>query len=479
MTAQIRVGVSSGVCPKSSCTLERLVLAHDRRRSRVADMAETAPSVPVSTARTITLSDGTCICVEPDNPALVCDALAVLLRAVKRVEAEGSGPDTYSVQDFARMQTLVDLVVCLGVLPLCDEGVGVPLSLRSRKYDALVARMPPMPHRTPSERVDTLLNRVGTLCAVAANGVTRRLVVPRFCGDLVAALLQSIHLAEGLADGPALVARGRENLDALTSRVLPVHLIPALSLLASAHPKAPSWLKMECCRQLSKCLMRPGGVAAALDGLLAGSSDESCGAVAVEQAVRLVSAVPAQVSGAESYLARVGPQLRSLLWAPPRSSPRVLPVAVAVCARLLRDRPRLAFRYVLRDLLGPLLAFERIRAGSGLPTGATSGEHEGGRSDLAAGEVGTAAAALSARPPLFDEGQVVLCVEVVHRLLCSSGASSPVIVNAVAPDVLLHFPLSQCCKDCLPRESGDVSEVVDTCGRSFSACLAACRTWVS
>ncbi|GAA27667.2 transmembrane and coiled-coil domain-containing protein 7 [Clonorchis sinensis] len=202
------------------------------------------------------------------------------LEKVSRISSElaTSGDLLFSVAREQQLRKCLEFLICLGVYPMLDSGVGLPLSMRldSAAYNC------PNQSRCP-DRCTKLLKVARCLIFLRESKLVQlnRLMSPGvFLGDFITCLVQIAHGPVGLAptvDGQLLSEQRKASVEARKQLWkllcdLPRHVAMkellilqggttgAVKVKGSVQlPSAPRWLQKICGGLLSRLLVRPYG----------------------------------------------------------------------------------------------------------------------------------------------------------------------------------------------------------------------------
>ncbi|TGZ64487.1 hypothetical protein CRM22_006334 [Opisthorchis felineus] len=202
------------------------------------------------------------------------------LEKVSRISSElaTSGDILFSVAREQQLRKCLEFLICLGVYPMLDSGVGLPLSMRldSAAYNC------PNQSRCP-DRCTKLLKVARCLIFLRESKLVqlnRLMSAGMFLGDLITCLVQIAHGSVGLAptvDGQLLSEQRKASVEARKQLWkllcdLPRHVAMkellilqggatgAVKVKGSVQlPSAPRWLQKICGGLLSRLLVRPCG----------------------------------------------------------------------------------------------------------------------------------------------------------------------------------------------------------------------------
>ncbi|XP_071959551.1 transport and Golgi organization protein 6 homolog [Antedon mediterranea] len=230
-------------------------------------------------------------------------------------------PDALSISDQKIVTTLTQFIVCLGISPNLDAGVGIPLSMRS-EFSEFLTETRTFSDMNKKQNLVKVLNILLECTKVTTLG---SVILSKFLNDFLAALLQlsfkpfrkqipvpgakrtpddplagssvvsedrlasSSGTSEGqLAESSLAITDNltddrhiwRKELDALLNKLYQPMVIRELLLLQGGPLKtsgtkqksplspAPAWLRKACGKLLSERLMKPDGVYNVLSGIL-------------------------------------------------------------------------------------------------------------------------------------------------------------------------------------------------------------------
>lgn len=349
--------------------------------------------------------------------------------------ATGERPPPVSLRGLAAAGALAEVCCVVGIRAPCGAVVGRPvaafplsmakaLRLPTDDLKSLEATMHPKSSESRTLVAATAANLLTFLQVESAGGPLR----PRLLPDCIAALLYLDHVVEGGADSHEAVGSGSGDgeseagrtfsaarlehrkgeaalvLDVISSDEsgsggMSVELVASsLLTLLFEGARRPRWFSSACGSALSKCLMRPRGVAAVVReiGSRGDSGEGGGGTKVVTRIANILSRAPAvDVCEPASYFAAVGPQLQALLRSQGDASARFQAHVAAASISIIAERTDsadTALRFVLVPLLRPLLRY-------------------------AESEVGPSSAEVLGRPVVVSEASCKQCVEDLHRLV--------------------------------------------------------------
>ncbi|KAJ3158300.1 transmembrane and coiled-coil domains-containing protein 7 [Geranomyces michiganensis] len=339
--------------------------------------------------------------------ALACLECLTLLHAAVLAAPGPSGE--LGTMDMKLVDTLLQLVVSLGVYPALEPNVGVPLDSRTR-----FAVLANIDGGSEKDNLNVLYRGTLALAALACDSQTTvisRDVSGRYLPDLLAAMLQLLRTDEAGREAscqlPAeSIAKVSEAFDNLFESVDPHNLLEGLLTLMRARP--PPWLKARCTTLLSQILQRPRGIRTALECLLPPS--EAFGPLdtaQLEHVAKLIAAVPRSISP-EDYFANVCAQLLLLMKSAAKTS-TLFRASTYCIVHIINRRPAIGKRYLLSGLLSGFLAFS---SGASCQGGELGCDFDG-------------------RKILVNEADLNATLENLRYLLVGND-SSPVLIHSLA-----------------------------------------------
>ncbi|XP_033626737.1 transport and Golgi organization protein 6 homolog [Asterias rubens] len=370
-------------------------------------------------------------------------------------------PDTFSVGQQKNLMTLLQFIVCLGLVPNLQKGIGIPMEKRSGFGQILIGRESVLNPERLKQVVKVLLECVKQ---PSIGG----LILTRHLGDLLASLLQISHSeklsqtkdnnttdqAKDVAEPTQRSENSKDveffqnQLKRLLQRAYQPLVIRELLFLqggpgdertgtAKTNPKsasqrsqnpksvsqrshnplprAPQWLKKECGRLLTERLIKPKGIQWVLRGLLDVGGGAAVNASATTDNWRKCDAVshlitncPLEDITVDKYYKLVCPQILELLhFKDQLLLKQVLRVARSCIVTMTTRHPQLANPFLIGPLLDPLLATLHERA----PASA-----EDGGSFV-----------------LVDEPTLTQCIEDVHHIFIGLPDPSPCLLEMLQP----------------------------------------------
>ncbi|CAM9425820.1 unnamed protein product, partial [Choristocarpus tenellus] len=322
-----------------------------------------------------------------------------------------------SLRDYTVIHVALDIVVCWGIAPLLQNGVGAfEVAQRPRSKAVKVDRKLLLwgadyhqrrfgkgRHSTDNSHrdgdIDAKISEVEklrqlSLCADAVQGVVMSdqfmpMLLPHYLPDILAARLQ---LAFGTTVSNPLKPKGgtvpqrvtqelcfaqatavndlalpastcsqdaaKVALQGITKKVTPQLVMGALRHLLSRGKMAPAWLRREAGRILSEIVIQPGGVQATLEVYLgstgAGGGEEDTRAGV--RVARVLAAAPRSVPQ-KVYVTKVSPQLVEMLHYDGQQRITITRVVVVIIGRFAESMPQNTMDLILLPLLQPLMVF--------------------------------------------------------------------------------------------------------------------------
>ncbi|XP_075998713.1 transport and Golgi organization protein 6 homolog [Genypterus blacodes] len=283
-------------------------------------------------------------------------------------------PDVLSVTQQKTLGTALQFVVCLGLCPYLEPGVGVPLGRRS----AFGAMVEGTIHSgaTPAMKRH-LLTTTNVLLQLTELPSLATQVFMWHLGDVMAALCQlgyQPHRAEASRpeEKDKLSAEERrmyrDTLKSLLGKVYQPVVIKELLILQGTAKQSnpvesgrvslsssPSWLRRLCGQLLSERLMQPKGVQAVVKAILNGGTGgepdwRKCNCIA-----RILVTCPQQSASADNYYKQVCPQIFDLLHCDDKQMAQQFQcVGTMAALSMMQDKLSLAQQYILPPLLAPL-----------------------------------------------------------------------------------------------------------------------------
>eukprot|EP01103_Thecamoeba_quadrilineata_P017664 TRINITY_DN6369_c0_g1_i1.p1 TRINITY_DN6369_c0_g1~~TRINITY_DN6369_c0_g1_i1.p1 ORF type:complete len:843 (-),score=151.13 TRINITY_DN6369_c0_g1_i1:63-2591(-) len=261
------------------------------------------------------------------------------------------------LQELNSVRTLIQLLVCWGIIPRLHNGVGIPLIKRSKVVQQNLDQ-----NYIPTHEDDSILVRsLKTLMSLLNIEPTRKIILHNHLTDLFSGLLQIIYVNE---DGNGL----RSNEDAefsesalkhLQETVEEQHVMESLMLLL-ANSGAPGWFRTKCSNILSQCLLRQFGLSSLLHILL-GSSDQATPKL-YEKAVKIITTFPKQTSR-EEYYRNISQQLVPLYSLKGQKYEHITKSAALITTTLMEQDTNLGRKHLLSQItksLGPIMNFNYI-----------------------------------------------------------------------------------------------------------------------
>uniref|UniRef100_A0A8C7AZL4 Transport and golgi organization 6 homolog n=1 Tax=Neovison vison TaxID=452646 RepID=A0A8C7AZL4_NEOVI len=261
--------------------------------------------------------------------------------------APALSPDTLSISQQKTVQSALQFVVTLGICPYLMPGVGVPLRRRTEfgavVQDVVCLEAPPHATRRLYTSCKVLLN-------VARHASLGSLIFCRHFGDIAAGLCQlgfcSTKRKPPKPEGETLTEETRYEK-------------------TQVRCQAPAWLRRLCGQLLSERLMRPSGVQAVVRGILEGAGAGAAGGSDAEAAAadwkkcdliaKILASCPQQSLSPEDYYRDICPQILDLFHFQDKLTARQFQrVATSTFITMSRERPQLAFKYLLQPVLAPL-----------------------------------------------------------------------------------------------------------------------------
>ncbi|KAJ3168216.1 transmembrane and coiled-coil domains-containing protein 7 [Geranomyces variabilis] len=339
--------------------------------------------------------------------ALACLECLALLHAAVLATPGPSGE--LGTLDMKLVDTLLQLVISLGVYPALEPNVGVPLDSRTR-----FAGLANIDAGDKDDNLRILCRVTLELAALACDlrtTVISRDLSGRYLPDLLGALLQLLHTEEETdSHTGCLPEKSAEEVlkafDAVFGSVDAHNLLESLLTLMRSRP--PPWLKARCTTLLSQILQRPRGIRTALECLLPPS--EAFGILdtaQLEHVAKVIAAVPKTVSPTD-YFANVSAQLLLLIKSSSKTS-TLFRASTYCIVHIINRRPAIGKRYLLNELLSGFLPFL-----SGASCGDSEVEYD-----------------LDGRKILVNETQLDSTLENLRYLLVGND-SSPVLIRALA-----------------------------------------------
>jgi hypothetical protein len=400
---------------------------------------------------------------ERDGSSAYLSAVALAAAAMSQPD-DDEGVPALSLQDVALLSLLQDVAAARSLLPCVLSPAAMQTALAARlpraarvagavgatavaaasaAAAAAAPALAPAPTASPSAAQQSgvasfLQCSVALLCSP---GLDARLAEKHLPEALAAALLLRRCCGGGVGgarDGPPAAAAAA--LEALRGALPPRALASAFIVLASGRlapggggPDAHApWLRVAAGGELSRLSLREGGAAALIDAML---SLTDCGsAVAVDRAVERCAAIlgsaPLELCTAREYFAALGPQLAALLRLGGGGARPLVDTAARVLGALLAAAGAAGgggggggpdggagegWRFAVRPLLAPLLAYAAAPAACACGGGAPPGT------------------------PLFGEEEVLASVEAIHKVLLQGGGGGGAALLLPALPALLDL----------------------------------------
>lgn len=323
-----------------------------------------------------------------------------LMQSFHRSIQAGEGPDPAS-PDWKVVKGILELLVRLGICPYLSPGVGITRGKQSRNSGVLSAASAILQHLSSFAASNSLPPLQEDKDFAAENGILLmsveilasllwdrpaniigsneteetsmsslgQLVVNFFLWDMMAAYLQLAFSPlpadlEGDAHSKQVAS---QRLKEIVERFPVGQMVEAsFVMLHQSSPAPPEWLKTELGKQLSKLIMRRGGVAAVLEALVGRATKGNV--EAYDKVAAHLAKIPKSITTANEYFNAICPQLLPLLLYSQYKDPEESEIshtalcnmhftAVSLACKLFSVEPRLAEHYLLEPLLGPLLTW--------------------------------------------------------------------------------------------------------------------------
>ncbi|KAJ3171934.1 transmembrane and coiled-coil domains-containing protein 7 [Geranomyces variabilis] len=324
--------------------------------------------------------------------------------------------------DMKLVNTLLQLVISLGVYPALEPNVGVSLDSRTR-----FAGLANIDAGDKEDNLRVLCRATLQMAALACDArttVISRDLSGRYLPDLLGALLQLLHSAVNTDSHAGCltvesVAEVSKSFDTVFESVDAHNLLEALLTLMRSRP--PAWLKARCTTLLSQILQRPRGVRTALECLLPPS--EAFGTLdtaQLEHVAKVIASVPKTISPPD-YFANVCTQLLLLMKNSSKTS-TLFRASTYCIVHIINRRPAIGKRYLLNELLSGLLPFH---SGAWVPRGQEAGDFNN------IGFAYEVKCDLDGRKILVNETHLNATLENLRYLLVGND-SSPVLIHALA-----------------------------------------------
>eukprot|EP00026_Physarum_polycephalum_P001945 Phypoly_transcript_01948.p1 GENE.Phypoly_transcript_01948~~Phypoly_transcript_01948.p1 ORF type:complete len:950 (+),score=91.12 Phypoly_transcript_01948:150-2852(+) len=257
-----------------------------------------------------------------------------------------------SIQSQANIKTVLEIVVCWGLNPCLQEGVGIPISKRSKTAAALAPPQNVSNSNNNKEKNRQLLEYVRTFLLLQKVEEFTPVILSRNLPDIFSALIQLIH--EPVDEcGDQLTIQDRffceSSLKSLITSVNPSLVVEGLSMGLG---RGPAWYTQAVGTYLSYALMCPNALRVVLERVL-GSEQARGSPAAFSRVVRLVSACPSIVTDKE-YYSKICPQILPLLHRHSKTPDYIQQVSVSIIGKMSELKPDLTHRYFFDTLFAPL-----------------------------------------------------------------------------------------------------------------------------
>uniref|UniRef100_A0A8C7AU86 Transport and golgi organization 6 homolog n=1 Tax=Neovison vison TaxID=452646 RepID=A0A8C7AU86_NEOVI len=283
--------------------------------------------------------------------------------------APALSPDTLSISQQKTVQSALQFVVTLGICPYLMPGVGVPLRRRTEfgavVQDVVCLEAPPHATRRLYTSCKVLLN-------VARHASLGSLIFCRHFGDIAAGLCQlgfcSTKRKPPKPEGSFLslcFLSSSSSCFCFFFNKMCIIILSCTDEKTQVRCQAPAWLRRLCGQLLSERLMRPSGVQAVVRGILEGAGAGAAGGSDAEAAAadwkkcdliaKILASCPQQSLSPEDYYRDICPQILDLFHFQDKLTARQFQrVATSTFITMSRERPQLAFKYLLQPVLAPL-----------------------------------------------------------------------------------------------------------------------------
>ncbi|KAI9092616.1 armadillo-type protein [Phlyctochytrium arcticum] len=262
--------------------------------------------------------------------------------------------------DLKHINTLLQLIIYLGIYPSLEQNVGVPLSKRTKFPLMSLEEDAPAPATNLNLLADVCINLAEVAVTHERATVISTLVVSKHLIDIYAGCLQIMYQAPLVNDLipteeiAAVQVNVKAHFDILVKNIpLTVSFETFLSLLRAS---PPNWLRSQLTRALSDIIMKPGGVRAVFDCLLPDSAATGKLETAqLQHIAQLITSVPKHVTK-KDYFKCICPQLLEQFITMPESSPIYLAATFSII-HLVNRHPVIGKRLLINPLISPLMAF--------------------------------------------------------------------------------------------------------------------------
>ncbi|KAI8816084.1 armadillo-type protein [Fimicolochytrium jonesii] len=312
--------------------------------------------------------------------------------------------------DLRLLDTLLQVVVFLGVYPLLQPNVGLPIAARTR-YTMLLDFEGDVKGTSNDALLFRISDGLASMVCDERNTVVKRFLVTKYLPDVFAALLQSGYSPQnGASDETQENQSGESSYRQPAAKLLSnvfasassAHSMEALFSLLRSRP-AP-WFKARCSHLLSQILLRPTGIRTLFECLLQPQSETgSQDTQQLQKVAQVISSVPKQAASVDEYFSIICPQLLLLLKT--ADNAKIVSTAAAyVTTHLLSKYFDQTRTYLINPILAPLLAY--YTEATDLPPTDTPQDLDG-------------------NPILSTEPALTTTILLIRRLLTSNTISDP------------------------------------------------------
>ncbi len=271
-------------------------------------------------------------------------------------------PDLLSLRGLACIHSVLEVVVLWGIFPCLEPGVGqsapearqiskaIRLHRRVRLWGLEVARAEGVSSVSAALQLDAVLSCLKSTLFIPQ---LEALFLPKYLPDILCGYLQLSH-GYNRGEGDKGVELHEGALDTWGPWLYASSLRQLLEVDGS-----PTWLKIDVGRQLTGCLLRPGGLESVLCAFLAGVGDEggpsSCQSKpsvtsGADKLGSLLASKPESVSW-DVYTTRVFPQLYELLIQAASTASKGLPSSLLRTAFCMIDKLSISSPRELSELV--------------------------------------------------------------------------------------------------------------------------------